>query len=181
MWTNQQWKCVPLDVFFSSTWLKPRSSACKPNHSYKVNVWGGISYRRLTDICVFPGITDSKIYQAILEDNLLPFTSVKFPDGFRLYQVCKLVWIDFFKHLRWYGTLSCCKVLVIEIKKYKYNFIKYIFPKIVICNSECNGLECSLTSSVSHEFESHWGYISIMFTVSKKNCKIWNSKQVGVF
>lgn len=29
---------------------------------------------------------DSEIYKKILEDNLLPFTSVKFPDGFRLYQ-----------------------------------------------------------------------------------------------
>lgn len=66
----------------------------KPNHSYKVNVWRGISYRGLTDICVFTGITDSEIYQTIPEDNLLPFTSVKFPDGFRLYQVCKLIWID---------------------------------------------------------------------------------------
>lgn len=66
----------------------------KPKHSYKVNVWGGISYRGPTDICVFTGIMDSEIYQNILEDNLLPFTSVKFPDGFRLYQVCILVWIN---------------------------------------------------------------------------------------
>lgn len=87
----------------------------KPKHSYKVNVWGGISYRGPTDICVFTGIMDSEIDQKILEDNLLPFTSVKFPDGFRLYQVCILVWINCFKHLRWYGTLSCCKVLFIEI------------------------------------------------------------------
>lgn len=63
----------------------------KPKHSYKVNLWGGISYREPTDICVFTGIMDSEIYQNILEDNLLPFTSVKFPDGFRLYQVCILV------------------------------------------------------------------------------------------
>lgn len=47
----------------------------KPKHFYKVNVWGGISYRGPTDICVFTGIMDSEIYQKILEDNLLPFTS----------------------------------------------------------------------------------------------------------
>jgi hypothetical protein len=61
--------------------------APKPKHSYKVNVWGGISYRGRTDICIFTGIMDSEIYQKILEDNLLPFASAKYPDGFRLYQV----------------------------------------------------------------------------------------------
>lgn len=63
------------------------SKAPKPKHSYKVNVWGGISYRGRTAICIFTGIMDSIIYQKILEDNLLPFTRRKFPDGFRLYQV----------------------------------------------------------------------------------------------
>ena len=61
--------------------------APKPKHSYKVNVWGGISYQGRTDMCVFTGIMDSEIYQKILKDNLLPFAAANFPDGFRLYQV----------------------------------------------------------------------------------------------
>ncbi|KAK3107730.1 hypothetical protein FSP39_020962 [Pinctada imbricata] len=58
----------------------------KPKHSYKVHVWGGISYRGRTHICIFTGIMDSVIYQQILQRNLLTFTSSVFPEGFRLYQ-----------------------------------------------------------------------------------------------
>lgn len=63
------------------------AKAPKPKHSYKVNVWGGISHRGRTSICIFSGIMDSEIYQKILEDNLLPFATANYPDGFRLYQV----------------------------------------------------------------------------------------------
>lgn len=77
------------------------------------------------------------------------------------------------------------KYYLLKFKKNKYNCIKYICPKIVFCKSESNELECLLMSSVSHEFESHWG----IFYCSKKNLKtflvkyfkIWNSKQVDVF
>ncbi|XP_065927438.1 uncharacterized protein [Magallana gigas] len=62
------------------------AKAPKPKHSYKVNVWGGISHRGRTSICIFSGIMDSEIYQKILEDNLLPFATANYPDGFRLYQ-----------------------------------------------------------------------------------------------
>lgn len=58
----------------------------KPKHAYKVHVWGGISYRGRTSICIFTGIMDSVIYQKILEDNLVQFTKQRFPDGYRLYQ-----------------------------------------------------------------------------------------------
>lgn len=63
------------------------AKAPKPKHSYKVNVWGGISHRGRTSICIFSGIMDSEIYQKILKDNLLPFATANYPDGFRLYQV----------------------------------------------------------------------------------------------
>ncbi|CAG2255601.1 unnamed protein product [Mytilus edulis] len=58
----------------------------KPKHSYKVHVWGGISYRGRTDVCIFTGIMDSVIYQQILASNFVPFVSAAFPDGYRLYQ-----------------------------------------------------------------------------------------------
>jgi hypothetical protein len=63
------------------------AKAPKPKHSYKVNVWGGISYKGRTDVCIFTGVMDSEIYQKILRDNLLPFTTAMFPEGFQLYQV----------------------------------------------------------------------------------------------
>ncbi|CAG2255532.1 unnamed protein product [Mytilus edulis] len=44
----------------------------KPKHSYKVHVWGGISYRGRTDVCIFTGIMDSVIYQQILASNFVP-------------------------------------------------------------------------------------------------------------
>ncbi|XP_076075839.1 uncharacterized protein LOC143046565 [Mytilus galloprovincialis] len=59
----------------------------KPKHSYKVHVWGGISYRGATDICIFSGIMDSLGYQRILDQNFLPFTATRFSNGYRLYQV----------------------------------------------------------------------------------------------
>lgn len=51
------------------------------------------------------------------------------------------------------------KYYLLKFKKNKYNCIKYICPKIVFCKSESNELECLLMSSVSHEFESHWGFL----------------------
>ncbi|KAK3107630.1 hypothetical protein FSP39_018716 [Pinctada imbricata] len=59
----------------------------KSKHAYKVNVWGGISYKGRTPICIFTGIMDSIIYQGILQENLIPFVQEKLPDGFRLSQM----------------------------------------------------------------------------------------------
>ncbi|KAK3099483.1 hypothetical protein FSP39_005100 [Pinctada imbricata] len=70
----------------SAGFSKTTTKRSKPKHSYKVNVWAGISYRGRTPICIFTGIMDSVIFQQILQDNLLPFVQREFIDGFRLYQ-----------------------------------------------------------------------------------------------
>lgn len=57
----------------------------KFKYFYKLNVWGGIFYRGLIDICVFIGIMDFEIYLKIFEDNFFLFIFVKFLDGFRFY------------------------------------------------------------------------------------------------
>lgn len=80
--------------------------APKPKHALKVNVWGGISYRGRTDVCIFTGIMDSEIYQQILEDNLIPFAKAKHSTGFRLYQVLK-GYIFFLISSYSYITCSC--------------------------------------------------------------------------
>lgn len=70
----------------SSDFEKKCNRIPRPKHSYKVNVWAGISYKGKTSICIFTGIMDSEIYQKILRDNFVTFTSENFPNGYRLYQ-----------------------------------------------------------------------------------------------
>ena len=52
----------------------------------QVHVWGGISVRGATSVCVFSGVMESVGYQTILERNLLPFIKKAFPDGHRFWQ-----------------------------------------------------------------------------------------------
>ena len=52
-----------------------RERTFKPaaKHALKVHVWGGISKRRATHICIFDQTMDATLYIKILEDFLLPF------------------------------------------------------------------------------------------------------------
>ena len=52
----------------------------------QVHVWGGISVRGATSVCVFSGVMESMGYQTILERNLLPFIKKVFPDGHRFWE-----------------------------------------------------------------------------------------------
>lgn len=49
----------------------------------KVHVWGGLSFRGPTGICIFEGIMDADMYVDILEKTLIPFINKVFPDGHR--------------------------------------------------------------------------------------------------
>ena len=51
-----------------------------------MHVWGGISVRSATQVCIFTGCMESQVYQKILEQNLLPFINHVYPDGHRLWQ-----------------------------------------------------------------------------------------------
>lgn len=53
----------------------------KAKHPVKVYIWGGISKRGATNCVLFTATMDGPLYTKILEQGLLPFTSVKFPDG----------------------------------------------------------------------------------------------------
>lgn len=66
---------------------KPRPKP-RPKHPTKVHVWGGISRRGATEVCIFEGIMDASLYCQILEKTLLPCIEEKFhpPDVHRFMQ-----------------------------------------------------------------------------------------------
>ena len=51
----------------------------RPKHPIKVHVWGGISKKGATAVCIFEGIMASPLFIQILERTLLPFLQQKFP------------------------------------------------------------------------------------------------------
>jgi len=51
-----------------------------------VHVWGGISFRGHTGICIFEGIMDGDMYVDILKRTLIPFITEVLPDGHRFVQ-----------------------------------------------------------------------------------------------
>ena len=55
--------------------LKPR-----PKHPIKVHVWGGISKKGPTQVCIFEGVMDATLYCNILQQTLVPFLQDKFPE-----------------------------------------------------------------------------------------------------
>ena len=57
---------------------KPRTNP-RPKHPVKVHVWGGISRRGATAVCIFEEIMTAPLYCDILEGTLLPFVREKFP------------------------------------------------------------------------------------------------------
>lgn len=53
----------------------------RPKHTQKFHLWGGVSARGATPLCVFTGILTKEGYIDILEGHLLPFMQVMYPDG----------------------------------------------------------------------------------------------------
>ena len=58
---------------------KPRPKP-RPKHPVKVHVWGGISKKGATEVCIFEGTMDATLYCTILQKTLVPFLQKKFPD-----------------------------------------------------------------------------------------------------
>lgn len=58
----------------------------KPKHPLKVHVWGGISKKGRTNICIFKGTMDAAFYVNILKDTLVPFIHENFRNGHRFMQ-----------------------------------------------------------------------------------------------
>ena len=64
---------------------KPKSKP-HPKHPVKVHVWGGISWRGATKVCIFEGIMDTTFYINILDQFLVPFIHETYPHGHRFMQ-----------------------------------------------------------------------------------------------
>ena len=64
---------------------KPRYKP-RPKHPVKVHVWGGISSRGKTTLCIFEGKMDATLFTSVLTSSLLPFTRSVYPDGHRFMQ-----------------------------------------------------------------------------------------------
>jgi hypothetical protein len=52
----------------------------------KVHVWGGISKKGRTGICIFEGIMDRFLFTNILEKALVPFITENYPTHHRFMQ-----------------------------------------------------------------------------------------------
>lgn len=63
---------------------KPRIGRYK--HDLKLHVFAGISKKGATDVCIFSGNLNAESYVWILKNFLLPFGTINFHKGFRLYQ-----------------------------------------------------------------------------------------------
>ena len=59
---------------------------CRAKHPVKVHVWGGISIRGRTKLCIFKGKMDAIMYIDILRRSLPPFIEEVYPDGHRFMQ-----------------------------------------------------------------------------------------------
>ena len=51
----------------------------RPKHPIKVHVWGGISKKGATPVCIFEGIMAAPLFCEILDRTLLPFIQQTFP------------------------------------------------------------------------------------------------------
>ena len=58
----------------------------RAKHPVKVHVWGGISLRGPTGVCVFEGKMDAAMYVDILKTTLKPFIDDVYPDSHRFMQ-----------------------------------------------------------------------------------------------
>ena len=64
---------------------KPRYKP-RPKHPIKLHVWGGISARGWTGICIFEGKMNAPMFVSILDQRLVPFIHEVYPDGHRFQQ-----------------------------------------------------------------------------------------------
>lgn len=64
---------------------KPRYKP-RPKHPTKVHVWGGISWKGRTEVCIFDGIMDAEQYIDILKVTLVPFFQRIYPAGSKCMQ-----------------------------------------------------------------------------------------------
>jgi len=55
----------------------------RAKHPTKVHVWAGISKHGRTGICLFESNMDAPLYIEVLEQTLLPFIELVYPDGHR--------------------------------------------------------------------------------------------------
>ena len=58
----------------------------RAKHPVKVHVWGGISLRGRTGVCIFQGKMDATMYVNILRATLKPFLDEVYPDSHRFMQ-----------------------------------------------------------------------------------------------
>ena len=81
----------------SSLWLYPHTVKIwtkdnviplfpRPKHSPKFHMWGGISARGTTPLCIFENNLTKERYTEILEGHLLPTAQVLYPDGWIFQQ-----------------------------------------------------------------------------------------------
>ena len=73
---------VQLETHRSRCYRKEREKPrLKPwaKHPIKVHVWGGISKKGATAVCIFEGTMDVVLYCEILQRTLLPFVAEKYP------------------------------------------------------------------------------------------------------
>ena len=61
-------------------------SFLRAKHPVKVHVWGGISLRGRTGLCIFEGKMDAKMYIEILRNTLQPLLGEVYPDSHRFMQ-----------------------------------------------------------------------------------------------
>ena len=58
----------------------------RPKHPLKLHVWGGISWKGPTHVCIFEGCMDAELYVEILDQCLVPFVHRAYPNGHRFMQ-----------------------------------------------------------------------------------------------
>ncbi|KAK3104734.1 hypothetical protein FSP39_008937 [Pinctada imbricata] len=100
-WANDHISDTFENVIWSdetSVWLEQHATRCyrrrgvlpkrkpKPKYPLKVHVWAGISKKGKTEVCIFKGIMDAKLYVKIIEETLLPFIRNKYPRRHRFMQ-----------------------------------------------------------------------------------------------
>ena len=64
---------------------RPRNKP-RPKHPVKVHIWAGISWSGRTDICIFEGKMEAKLYIKIFDKCLVPFIDRIYPNVHRFMQ-----------------------------------------------------------------------------------------------
>ena len=61
--------------------LGPKPECPKAKHTYKVNVWGGISWTGPSPLAYFKVNMEAKLYCGILEKVYVPYAQKAWPQG----------------------------------------------------------------------------------------------------